>query len=71
MTDIARDIGRLDEAVGTLKTEVHGMRQDVTEIRKILDETKGSVRVLLGVASVGGAIGAAFVKGIAFIKGGS
>lgn len=36
MTDLQRDIGRHDEAIETLKTEVHAMRQDLADIKRIL-----------------------------------
>lgn len=71
MADVSRDIGRHDEAIGNLKEDMHAMRVDIAEIKEILAETKGGIRMLVGVASIGGMIGAALVKAIAFVKGGS
>lgn len=70
MTEILRDIGAHDEAIETLKDEVRAMRKELSEIKLILSETKGGLRVLLMVGSIGGAIGAAIAKFVGLIKGG-
>lgn len=70
MNGYERELGRHGEAIEHLKDEVHALRADVADMKDLLAETKGGVRVLLGVASVGGVIGAALVKLLAFLKGG-
>jgi hypothetical protein len=71
MTDEFRfDLGRHDEAIDNLKAEVSAMRKDVSDIKAIVSEAKGSVRILLLIGSIGGAVGAAITKGIAMLKGG-
>ena len=71
MPEYLRDIGAHAEAIETLKNEVRAMRKELSEIKVLLSEAKGGVRMLVAVGSIGGAIGAAFVKAIAFIKGGA
>lgn len=71
MTEFLRDIGAHDEAIETLKADVRAMRMELGEIRLLLSETKGGLRVLLSVGSIGGAIGAAAVKVISMMKGGA
>lgn len=59
--DVQREIGRHDEAINTLKSEVHAMREDVAEIKSMISASKGGLRMLvtLGtiVATVAGLIG--------------
>ena len=69
MTDFLRDIGAHDEAIETLKNEVRAMRKELSEIKVLLSETKGGVRMLVAVSSIGGAVGAAFVKFWAMLRG--
>lgn len=71
MTEFLRDIGAHDEAIETLKADVRAMRMELGEIRLLLSETKGGIRMLVGVGSIGGAVGAAVMKFIGFIKGGA
>lgn len=71
MPEYLRDIGAHDKAIEMLETEVRAMRHELVAIKDLLSETKGGVRMLVAVGSIGGAIGAAFVKAIAFIKGGA
>lgn len=70
MPEFLRDIGAHDKAIEMLEVEVRAMRKELVAIKELLSETKGGVRVLLAVGSVGGAIGAAVIKFISFIKGG-
>lgn len=70
MTELLRDIGAHDEAIETLKSEVRAMRRDLNDIKVILSETKGGLRMLVTVGSIGGAVGAAVVKFIGALKGG-
>lgn len=70
MTEYLRDIGAHDEAIETLKREVSAMRRDLNDIKVLMSETKGGLRVLLAVGSVGGAIGAGIMKFFGMVKGG-
>lgn len=70
MTELLRDIGAHDEAIETLKSEVRAMRRDLNDIKVLMSETKGGLRVLLAVGSVGGAIGAGIMKFFGMVKGG-
>ena len=47
------------------------MRKELSEIKVLLSEAKGGIRMLVGVGSIGGAVGAAVMKFIGFIKGGA
>lgn len=67
--DLQRYVGRHDEAIETLKDDVRAIRKDLDEIKLLLSETKGSVRVLIAVGSIGGAVGAAVMKSISLLKG--
>lgn len=67
--DLERYVGRHDEAIETLKDDVRAIRKDLDEIKLLLSETKGSVRVLIAVGSIGGAVGAAVMKFTSLLKG--
>lgn len=69
--EFLRDIGAHNEAIETLKNEVRAMRKELSEIKVLLSEAKGGIRMLVGVGSIGGAVGAAVMKFIGFIKGGA
>lgn len=72
MSDELRfEVGRHDQAIETLQTEVSAMRADVAEIKTMLAQTKGGIRTLIAVGSVAGTVGAAIVKGIGMLKGGT
>lgn len=68
--DIQRDIGAHGAKLERLEADVSEIRSDVAAIRRTLDQTRGSVMMLVGVASVSGAVGAGFVKVLAWLKGG-
>lgn len=57
-----RDIGRHDAQIEALIQEVHQLRVDVSNIKQTLDESKGSWKVLLGIAGLSGALGAGATK---------
>lgn len=75
--DMHRDIGRLEEAVSTLKAEAAAMRNDLAdmrsdlaEIKTILAQAKGGWRTLIAVGTFAGGIGAALVKAYTMLKAG-
>lgn len=65
-----REMGAHEKAIETLEREVREMRAALVRIEATLAETKGGIRILLGVASVAGAIGAGIVKLFAALKSG-
>lgn len=59
MSDVSpEDIGRLKEAVDTLKKEVIGLRDEVSAVNKALSEIKGGKRVLWSLWSALGILAA-------------
>lgn len=62
-------IGRHDADITTLKEDMRELRASNARIEKILAEHRGGFRVLAGVATVGGAVGAGLVKLFATVKG--
>lgn len=62
MTDVQRDIGAHAEAIGTLKAEVKALRDDIAEIKGMIAGTKGSIRTLVGIATLAGSLGAAIAE---------
>lgn len=68
--EFSRDLGRHDEAIERPQSDVRDMRESLKRIEETLSETKGGLRMLIAVGSIGGAVGAALVKAIATIKGG-
>lgn len=70
MSEIERDLGRHDADIETLKSNVQAIRVDLDEIKEILQQTRGGWKVLLGVASTAGVVGAALGKLLTFKVGG-
>lgn len=66
---VQRDLGALEEAVDTLKREVHGLREDVAEIKAMMSKAEGGMRTLMAVATVSGVIGSAATWLVARMKG--
>lgn len=70
MTDpTAKDLGRHDaeitnlkDEVKALKDEIRGTRADISEIKSLLDKTRGGWQALSIAAGIAGAIGAAVMK---------
>lgn len=67
--EFLRDIGAHDKDIEMLESEVRAMRRELVAIKELLSETKGGVRMLVAVGSIGGAVGAAFVKFWAMLRG--
>lgn len=70
MDNVHREIGVHEKAIETLEREVREMRASLVRIEATLAETKGGIRILLGVATVAGAVGALMVKVLATLKAG-
>jgi hypothetical protein len=70
MENVQREIGVHEKAIETLEREVREMRASLVRIEATLNETKGGIRILLGVATVAGALGALSVKVLATLKAG-
>lgn len=62
MTDVHREIGAHEEAIGTLKDEVKALRSDIAEIKDMIAGTKGTLRTLVGIATLAGSLGAAIAE---------
>ena len=60
--DIERAIGRLESCVSGLKSDVDEMKADVKALRSIADQAKGGWKFAVGIASVGGVVGATLTK---------
>lgn len=70
MTNIERDIGRLEAVAASLenqneelKKELAALKSELSEIKQLISEIKGGSRVVLFIGSlVGGSVGAAILK---------
>lgn len=69
--ELHRDVGRHDEAIETLKSEMAAVRAQLNRIEGLMSQAKGGVRMLIAVGSVAGAAGAAFMKALMMLKGGA
>lgn len=70
MTNIERDIGRLEAVAASLERQNESLREEIAalktelaEIKQLISEIKGGSRVVLFIGSlVGGSVGAAVLK---------
>ena len=69
MSEIQRDLGIHSKAIDNLEREVKEIKEAVDEIKTMLNQTKGGIRMLLAVAAVAGAMGAGIAKFFLFFKG--
>jgi chromosome condensin MukBEF ATPase and DNA-binding subunit MukB len=58
MTDVEREVGRLEARMETVEVELQGIRADVREIRDALVSAKGGWWVLTVAISLAAAVGA-------------
>ncbi len=58
MTDVEREVGRLEARMETVEAELQGIRADVREIRDALVSAKGGWVVLTIAISLAAAVGA-------------
>lgn len=58
MTDVEREVGRLEARMETVETELQGIRADVREIRDALVSAKGGWMLLTTALSIAAAVGA-------------
>ncbi|MFZ9767203.1 MAG: hypothetical protein ACO3C4_01765 [Candidatus Limnocylindrus sp.] len=58
----ARDLRRHDAQIESLEKEVHALRADIGEIKKIVEQTRGAWAVLSWLAALSAAIGAIAAK---------
>ena len=77
MTDVQRDLGYHDAKIESLELELRGLREDfgemradIAEMRRTFEQARGSVKVLVAVATIGAAIGGIVVKIMVMLKGG-
>lgn len=53
---VHRDLGRHDAEIENLKTEVHAMRVDLSEIKNMLSEATGGWKMLMAVSGLAAAL---------------
>jgi chromosome condensin MukBEF ATPase and DNA-binding subunit MukB len=58
MTDVEREVGRLEARMETVETELQGIRADVREIRDALVGARGGWLILTAALSLAAAVGA-------------
>lgn len=58
MTDVEREVGRLEARMETVESELQGIRADVREIRDALVSAKGGWLMLTAAMSLAAAMGA-------------
>lgn len=68
--EIQRDLGAHGARLDRVEQDVSQILRKVDNIQRTLDETKGSLKMLFAVGGISGAIGAAAVKALAYLKGG-
>jgi hypothetical protein len=66
--DTDRTIGRLQEAVDTLKGDMHAMRSDVADIKDMLATSKGGRKMLLGLMTISASLGAAVSALLSWVR---
>jgi hypothetical protein len=62
MTDIERDIGRLEGRVDALESEIREVKADVKAILAVVNQAQGGWRTIVMVGAVAGAVGALLAK---------
>lgn len=60
--ELHHEIGRHDAKIEALEREVHALREDVADIKRMLSEAKGGWRMLMMVGGFSAAIGAGAAK---------
>jgi chromosome condensin MukBEF ATPase and DNA-binding subunit MukB len=58
MTDVEREVGRLEARMETVESELQGIRADVREIRDALVSARGGWLILTAALSLAAAVGA-------------
>jgi chromosome condensin MukBEF ATPase and DNA-binding subunit MukB len=58
MTDVEREVGRLEARMETVERELQGIRADVREIRDALVSARGGWLILTAALSIAAAAGA-------------
>lgn len=66
---VHRDLGYLDGKIESLEARIKSIDSKLDQVVSAVNQHSGGIKVLAGVATVGGAVGAALVKVIATIKG--
>jgi len=62
MTDVQREIGAHEEAIGTLKDEVKALRGDIAEIKQMIALSRGGIKMLVGVGTIAATLGASLAE---------
>ena len=68
MSDVdPKEFGALEADVRNLMKEIHLLRQDMKAMKETIDQTKGGIWVVMGIA---GAVGGALTLGVKRLFGG-
>jgi hypothetical protein len=68
MSDVdPKEFGALEADVRNLMKEIHLLRQDMKMMKETIDQTKGGIWVVMGIA---GAVGSALTLGVKRLFGG-
>ncbi len=62
MSELHHEIGRHDAQIEALEREVHALRGDVADIKRMLSEARGGWKVMMMVAGFSATIGAGVAK---------
>lgn len=62
MTDMQRDLGRLEARVDALESELREIKADVKSILALVNQAKGGWKTLVIVGAIAGASGALVTK---------
>lgn len=65
--ELHHEIGRHDAKIESLEREVHALRSDVADIKKMLSEARGGWKMLMMVGGLSAAGGAVVAKVLSWI----
>lgn len=71
MEQINRDVGRIEGDVRALDRRVQDMQGKVDEMHRLLMQAQGGWKTMVAVGSLSAAVTTAFLKGVAWLKGGA
>lgn len=65
-----RDLGRMEGKVDRMEGDLDDVRRMVADMHKTISEARGGWKTLIAVGSLSAAVTTAFLKGVAWLKGG-
>ena len=66
--DIHQQLGQHEANILSLKEDVREIKEDVKAVLEAIAQAKGGMRTILGVATMGGAVGALLAKALPFLR---